>query len=239
MTHHGCCSESSPQCGCPGRSRPWLGSGILGHTPWYHLGPSSPVGPPRGRPLAGCSPTSCPLVGRCICCTGNTGSRSEDTSDGFYTGRAFCSYLQKTRQLYYVNLNCALILTLLKLCVWGTNFGGWLIKRRPRSYPNGVNGTPKTYVTHRPAPSCESSHQRSPLCRGRTWSSCWADSPPGRAADRVAWEVAWKWRIEDKLRCQPVHHPASGMRQLEGTKEKKLSWEEEWIITSPWSTVWT
>lgn len=103
QTHHGCCSVRFPRCGCPGHSTPWPGNGILGHTPWCHLGPSCLAGPPCGLPQVGRSQTSCPPAGRCICCTGNTGSRSGGISGCFYSDHAFCFFLQ-WNIIFYVHI---------------------------------------------------------------------------------------------------------------------------------------
>lgn len=186
-THRGCCSESSPLCDCPGHSMPWPGNDILGHIPLCHLEPSSPVAPPRGPPQAGRSPTSCPQVERCICYMGNTGSRSEDTSDGFYTGHAFCSYLQTTCYLFSsVPFNI-----LLAKHYISRYLGWWNINL---TIIDEYIWNEKSSVTNQPTSSCESLHQHSRLCRGRIWTSCWVDSLPGRVAGRAAWEAAWSWK---------------------------------------------
>lgn len=77
----------------------------------------------------------------------------------------------------------------------------------------------KLSCSHLSMPSswCGPPHSR--LYRRRTWTSWWAGSHPGRAADTAVWCWARPWWIPDTPPRQPASHWAGGRTELEGLKD--------------------
>lgn len=99
---------------------------------------------------------------------------------------------------------------------------------RMASGPQGMhhNVTKKTAFiwkssTYPSGSSFGSWHPHSWLYRRRTWTSCWADSPPDRANGTAGWEAAWGWQTSDTPQCLLDRRPASGMKWLQRAKKEQ------------------
>lgn len=152
---------------------------------------------------------------------GSTGSHSGDTPGGFYIGLVFCSSLQKHINDYWLLNKASNTQLLHRGCSLAVSREVWSPQWTELwSYSQGWCNLEVSLklkcVTHPLASSYGFWRPRSRPCRRKTWTSCWVDSLPGKAAGRAGWEAAWSWQTSDKLQRLPAHHPASGMKQLQG-----------------------